>query len=743
MKRLLEYFQPKSAMAWNVRRLGRRGREPILAAGVAGGYCNGVFVKTLAMLFLSATLVRSQTPFWEATNGIAGGAEILSVAADSDGYAFVGTFVPTLLYRSADDGLNWSPTSLTGKEVYGIAFAPGGLVFAAAWDGMYRSTNYGLDWSSANSGLESLNLDCVARSPSGILYTGSVTSGIFRSSNNGASWEPAGLDGKWISTITIDAEQTIYVNAEKQYSYKYRSTDSGSTWILIDSTGSFWSFAPTRDGGVFAGGLYGTVLRTTDAGATWVKKSNGLPASVSGRVAVDGEGSIYAFAGNYGIYRSSDLGDTWTRVDRRLAWAQGTFPAKTSSGDLIVGTENGGVFRSYNHGTMWRQSSTGLGYPSVPSLTGSRSYLFAATPVGVFRSADNGRTWTQVDTGFVPFKTYALTQDVDHHIYAAAYYLFRTNDDGASWSTTSPGNAIYVTLTANRTILVIDYYLDGSPTPMDFYTRLRRSTDDGTTWTTVLDDHYQIWGSVFAVRDSLIFWRNMRSTDDGKTWQSVIGVDSSFFTVVSDSSGLLIAGGKTGILHSTDGGSSWKQVASLGAPLRTLALGGGSSLFAGTEGRGIFASTDQGRTWTEKNTGLADSTILSMILAPDGRLVIGTKKGGVYRSADPVTSVHVFDHSPTLVSYILEQNYPNPFNPSTTITFELPMASVVRLSVYDILGREVSVLVDERRDAGVHEVKFDGSRLASGVYFYRLQARQTDGGQAGDFVQTTGLLLLK
>ena len=85
--------------------------------------------------------------------------------------------------------------------------------------------------------------------------------------------------------------------------------------------------------------------------------------------------------------------------------------------------------------------------------------------------------------------------------------------------------------------------------------------------------------------------------------------------------------------------------------------------------------------------------------------------------------------------FSLGQNYPNPFNPSTTIKYELPKATRVNLSVFDILGREVSVLVNERMDAGVYEVKFDGSNLASGVYFYRLQA--------GDFVQSKRLLILK
>jgi len=101
-------------------------------------------------------------------------------------------------------------------------------------------------------------------------------------------------------------------------------------------------------------------------------------------------------------------------------------------------------------------------------------------------------------------------------------------------------------------------------------------------------------------------------------------------------------------------------------------------------------------------------------------------------------------------NFVLMQNYPNPFNPSTTIKFELPNSSVVKLSVYDMLGREVSVLEKERRDAGVHEVTFDGSGLSSGVYFYRLQVRPLDSAigrdsksGAGDFVQSKKLLLLK
>ncbi|HXX65362.1 MAG TPA: T9SS type A sorting domain-containing protein [Bacteroidota bacterium] len=73
-------------------------------------------------------------------------------------------------------------------------------------------------------------------------------------------------------------------------------------------------------------------------------------------------------------------------------------------------------------------------------------------------------------------------------------------------------------------------------------------------------------------------------------------------------------------------------------------------------------------------------------------------------------------------TYALEQNYPNPFNPSTVISYDLASTGTVRLTVYDILGREVERLVDGIQSAGSHQVRFDGNGLSSGVYIYRLQS---------------------
>jgi hypothetical protein len=87
------------------------------------------------------------------------------------------------------------------------------------------------------------------------------------------------------------------------------------------------------------------------------------------------------------------------------------------------------------------------------------------------------------------------------------------------------------------------------------------------------------------------------------------------------------------------------------------------------------------------------------------------------------------------MKYTLSQNYPNPFNPTTTISYTVPQSSLVSLKVYDLMGREVASLVNERKPAGTFFVRVDGSKWASGVYFYRIVA--------GPFMEIKKLLLMK
>ena len=90
-------------------------------------------------------------------------------------------------------------------------------------------------------------------------------------------------------------------------------------------------------------------------------------------------------------------------------------------------------------------------------------------------------------------------------------------------------------------------------------------------------------------------------------------------------------------------------------------------------------------------------------------------------------------------SYDLKQNFPNPFNPITAIEYSLPSRSEVSLIIFNLRGQEIARLVDEEKPAGAHTVRWNASNVASGIYFYRLQA----GPQAGGFVQTKKMVLLK
>ena len=86
-------------------------------------------------------------------------------------------------------------------------------------------------------------------------------------------------------------------------------------------------------------------------------------------------------------------------------------------------------------------------------------------------------------------------------------------------------------------------------------------------------------------------------------------------------------------------------------------------------------------------------------------------------------------------SFNLFQNYPNPFNPTTTIKYSLPEVSKVSLTLFNLLGEEVTTLVNEEKLAGNYTVEFDATNLPSGVYFYKIQA--------GSFIETKKMILLK
>ena len=280
--------------------------------------------------------------------------------------------------------------------------------------------------------------------------------------------------------------------------------------------------------------------------------------------------------------------------------------------------------------------------------------------------------------------------------------LYISKNNGASWARTDSGiasGAPVTTLANGGSYLFAGAYGSG----------IYRSGNGGASWTRI--------NSGFS--DPLLRIRTMAVIDTNL----FVGVDVY------------------GVLRFTSDGTSWvyaNQGLSNGN-IRSLVVSD-SSLFGGSyDGGGVFLSVNEGASWTSVSSGWPSQGLQSYDLALavlGSNLFAGTGWGGVWRRplSEMVASV-MTSRTGLPVEYSLQQNYPNPFNPVTTIRYDLPTSSLVRLSVFDILGREVYVLVNEVKKAGSYEVKFDGSNLASGVYLCRMQT--------GSFIQARKLLLLR
>jgi hypothetical protein len=170
-------------------------------------------------------------------------------------------------------------------------------------------------------------------------------------------------------------------------------------------------------------------------------------------------------------------------------------------------------------------------------------------------------------------------------------------------------------------------------------------------------------------------------------------------------------------------------------PSRVYVGIGGNGL---PEDKGVFESKDTGLTWTRMDhTGFYNTMVVCMTQAHvDGRKAVyaGTLGGGVFRREFEITT-QVSEKMQIPKTVQLLQNYPNPFNPTTTIEFGIPTGGHVSLTIYNTIGQTISELLNNEVREGYHKVSFDASRLASGIYFYRLEV--------GGVALTKKMLLMK
>ena len=187
----------------------------------------------------------------------------------------------------------------------------------------------------------------------------------------------------------------------------------------------------------------------------------------------------------------------------------------------------------------------------------------------------------------------------------------------------------------------------------------------------------------------------------------------------------------------------------------TVLVGGFTGYFQSGEVQSSFWNTDfSGQIGNSKTDGLDELSYFEMQMESSfadwdfedvwimGANTLPELRNNIQDVGRDTVFVSIETEEISMKGYQLNQNYPNPFNPTTQISYGLTEASEVRLKVFDMLGREVATLVSGQQTAGKHSVQFDASNLASGVYIYRIQATPS-GGQAGDFVQTKRMMLIK
>ena len=138
-----------------------------------------------------------------------------------------------------------------------------------------------------------------------------------------------------------------------------------------------------------------------------------------------------------------------------------------------------------------------------------------------------------------------------------------------------------------------------------------------------------------------------------------------------------------------------------------------------------FVTFDDTSSIREKYNYVKSNNMDGLMIWALGQDIVGEKQellekiGELFGFTTPTTIASI-DELPT--KYKLEQNYPNPFNPSTTVRFSIPQKSLVNISIYNIIGKEVGIITNKYYEAGNHEIDFNGENLSSGVYFYSLQS---------------------
>ena len=390
---------------------------------------------------------------------------------------------------------------------------------------------------------------------------------------------------------------------------------------------------------------------------------------------------------------------------------------------------------------------------------------------GLYKSVDGGNNWTRLDDtlGNGNISCFAIDEQRTNTIYilkgANAYGIsglfYKTTDGGKNWyyaqNITQNGIQWFGISSFNKNEI---YALDVFYYPSGILNSLFKSTNGGNSWEGIgsfpSSSHGSALAFAFDLIDSMTLYVTVdtqfeqyfyKSTNKGESWFFVStppswgAVYTDYFIqnriylfpqpYLSNNSGQSWFLADSGLADTSYYLSYYqdKETTKLLYSLRRDALYSSRndtiywSFVEGTENLPIYFSP----------TGFYDDRNMNNIFIEPGRkeLFLGTAEG-IYKTLI-ITDVKENDKKD--LDFSLSQNYPNPFNPVTTISYKIVGIQDVKLTVYDILGREIATLVNEQQQPGSYQVRWDATNVASGIYFYQLNT--------GGFIDTRKMILVK
>jgi photosystem II stability/assembly factor-like uncharacterized protein len=679
---------------------------------------------TISIFFcMLAYPTQSALAQWMQTDGPPGG-QTWCISTSEAGIIFAGTTGG--LYRSTNGGSDWVRTTLPFDRYLNVVTTADTKVFAVGTRLFYKSTDDGVTWKRVIP--ERGDPWSLVTDGHGHVFL-STSAGLFESIDAGNAWRLVdSLSGtRGIFFLSMAPNGSLFGAGFDNG--VYRSLDSGQTWEQVQSGAHIYALHSSSNNTVYIGTNQG-ILRSMDNGTHWIQPTSVLGDDVVMSIHSAPDGLVFA-ATSVGLYSSTNQGDTWVLCTNGIPTVYVLAVHVDITGMVLAGTYGRGIFKSIDNGINWSANSGGLATSEVLNLIStSGGTIICYDGYAVYRSTDRGASW--ISTLVMSGMSSMIVNANDTVYIGSGNGMYSSDNDGVSWRNIGPaGIGIFpLGVTRNGVILA------------NTSTGLHRSTNGGTAWSPI-DSMNRLYINALAGNQQGILWAAAyngvyRSDDDGNHWLPttfIPGCPVFSIGITSDNSLLVgtYGGGPEGYyetLHrSTDNGFTWTKI-----------LDGRVTSFVQAQNGWVLNnrsrvqySADNGATWYDYNFGI-EAGVKCLVSAPDGYVYAGTNLGGVYRTNSPLTSAPMA-YGDNLSRYRLNQNYPNPFNPVTNISFSLPFKSSVLLKVFDVLGRELSAIVQEELPAGTYTREWDATTLPSGVYFYRLQA--------GNYIETKKLILLR